>query len=72
MIATVVILSLNAFASLRESDAIKGMEKFFTPRRQGAKKATVKEPLPPGRDRAVGRSIEANRPHQERVTAWPV
>jgi hypothetical protein len=37
MIATAVILSFSAFASLRETAAIRGMEKFFTPRRKGAK-----------------------------------
>lgn len=43
MIATAVILSLSAFASLRETAAIKGMEEFFSRRRQGAKKVSVSE-----------------------------
>ena len=36
MIATAVILGLNACASLRETAAIKGVEKFFTQRHKGA------------------------------------
>jgi hypothetical protein len=39
MIGIAVILSLSAFASLRESAAIKGIEEFFAQRRRGAKKA---------------------------------
>jgi hypothetical protein len=37
MIGTAVILSLKAYASLRETAAMKGLEKFFTLRRQDAK-----------------------------------
>jgi hypothetical protein len=43
MIGTAVILSLNAYASLRETAAGKGIEKFFTLRRKGAKKASGSE-----------------------------
>jgi hypothetical protein len=39
LISTVSFLNLCAFASLREIAAVEGGQKFFTLRRQGAKKA---------------------------------